>query len=58
MTAEQNEPTVPVSDLRALVEEWREKPGVYNPEYITDLMHDTTQNECATELEELVEQYE
>ena len=46
-----DEPTVPVSDLRALVEEWRE---------YTEPMDRETQGWyfCAIRLEELVAEYE
>jgi len=52
------EESVPIEELQALVEEWEEKPGLFNPKYITDIMHDTTQNECAKELQAVIEAYE
>ena len=44
----------PNDELRELVEQWREKPGLYNPEYVTDQMEYTVQKRCADELEELI----
>jgi len=38
-----------------LIAEWRKEPGLYNSKYITDLMQNTVQNECASELKTIVE---
>jgi hypothetical protein len=48
---------VPVGELRELAEEWRKKPGLYNPKYITDQMQNEVQNNCADELQEVIESY-
>lgn len=47
----------PNEELRELVEAWRDEPGLYNPEYLTDQMEYAVQKECADELERVLEDH-
>jgi len=58
MTADHpDEPTVPVRDLRTLVEEWQEFGSVPGWDGYSNGVREATES-CATELEELVAEYE
>lgn len=43
--------------LEEQVEEWREKPGLYRKDMITDQMHYATRKECANDIEELLQEH-
>jgi hypothetical protein len=47
-----------VSELKQLIEDWEEEPTLYNPNFTTDLMQNTVQNECANELRSVLESYD
>jgi len=48
-------PVSKVEKLECLVEDWREKPRLYNPKFTTDAVEWDTKKLCADQLERVIE---